>query len=153
MLACSLVTRTCFFKWDLTLAHWTQVSDRCPLGYLFIEERSEGEIMWKGIWYSSQFMPGCQLFRDIWLCADNCQTFLSIILNASQGVFIMISFILNKQIFSHCCQKRVHGSSTIRSKLKTSKSERVETWWIIINWLSKFLFLISLYVKTDRYIM
>ena len=23
------------FKWDLTLAHWTQVSDRCPLGYLF----------------------------------------------------------------------------------------------------------------------
>ena len=25
-----------FLKWDLTLAHWTQVSDRCPLGYLFI---------------------------------------------------------------------------------------------------------------------
>ena len=25
-----------FFKWDLTLAHWTQVSDRCPLGYLFL---------------------------------------------------------------------------------------------------------------------
>ena len=24
-----------FSKWDLTLAHWTQVSDRCPLGYLF----------------------------------------------------------------------------------------------------------------------
>ena len=24
-----------FLKWDLTLAHWTQVSDRCPLGYLF----------------------------------------------------------------------------------------------------------------------
>ena len=24
-----------FFKWDLTLAHWTQVSDRCPMGYLF----------------------------------------------------------------------------------------------------------------------
>ena len=23
-----------FFKWDLTLAHWTQVSNRCPLGYL-----------------------------------------------------------------------------------------------------------------------
>ena len=22
----------CFLKWDLTLAHWTQVSDRCPLG-------------------------------------------------------------------------------------------------------------------------
>ena len=37
------VTRTCikswmtlnFLKWDLTLAHWTQVSDCCPLGYLF----------------------------------------------------------------------------------------------------------------------
>ena len=25
----------CFFKCDLTLAHWTQVSDHCPLGYLF----------------------------------------------------------------------------------------------------------------------
>ena len=24
-----------FLKWDLTLAHWTQVSDCCPLGYLF----------------------------------------------------------------------------------------------------------------------
>ena len=24
-----------FLKWDLTLAHWTQVSDWCPLGYLF----------------------------------------------------------------------------------------------------------------------
>ena len=24
-----------FLKWDLALAHWTQVSDRCPLGYLF----------------------------------------------------------------------------------------------------------------------
>ena len=25
-----------FLKWDLTLAHWTQVRDRCPLGYLFV---------------------------------------------------------------------------------------------------------------------
>ena len=25
-----------FLKWDLTLAHCTQVSDRCPLGYLFL---------------------------------------------------------------------------------------------------------------------
>ena len=25
-----------FFEWDLTLAHWTQVSDRCPLVCLFI---------------------------------------------------------------------------------------------------------------------
>ena len=24
-----------FLKWDLSLAHWTQVSDRCPLGYFF----------------------------------------------------------------------------------------------------------------------
>ena len=30
-----------FLKWDLTLAHWTQVSDRCPLGYLFISDFSE----------------------------------------------------------------------------------------------------------------
>ena len=28
-----------FLKWDLTLAHWTQVSDRCPLGYLFFSSR------------------------------------------------------------------------------------------------------------------
>ena len=26
----------CFLKWDLTLAHWTQMSDRYPLGYLFL---------------------------------------------------------------------------------------------------------------------
>ena len=25
-----------FLKWDLTLAHWTQVSDRCPFGLLVI---------------------------------------------------------------------------------------------------------------------
>ena len=25
-----------FLKWDLILAHWTQVSDRCPLGYLYL---------------------------------------------------------------------------------------------------------------------
>ena len=29
-----------FLKWDLTLAHWTQVSDRCPLGYLFLIQSS-----------------------------------------------------------------------------------------------------------------
>ena len=28
-----------FLKWDLTLAHWTQVSDHCPLGYLFFEQK------------------------------------------------------------------------------------------------------------------
>ena len=27
----------CFLKWDLTLTHWTQVSDRCPLGYLLVK--------------------------------------------------------------------------------------------------------------------
>ena len=26
-----------FLKWDLTLAHWTQVSNRCPLGYLLVK--------------------------------------------------------------------------------------------------------------------
>ena len=28
-------------KWDLTLAHWTQVSDRCPLGYLFFLQKEQ----------------------------------------------------------------------------------------------------------------
>ena len=27
-----------FLKWDLTLAHWTQVRDCCPLGYLLIKK-------------------------------------------------------------------------------------------------------------------
>ena len=31
-----------FLKWDLTLAHWTQVSDRCPLGYLFLYRPAHG---------------------------------------------------------------------------------------------------------------
>ena len=25
-------------KWDLTLAHWTQESDRCPFGYLYSQD-------------------------------------------------------------------------------------------------------------------
>ena len=34
-----------FFKWDLTLAHWTQVSDRCPMGYLSkIFSKTDGPI-------------------------------------------------------------------------------------------------------------
>ena len=32
-----------FLKWDLTLAHWTQVSDRCPLGYLFKQVHMGGK--------------------------------------------------------------------------------------------------------------
>ena len=31
-----------WLKWDLTLAHWTQVSDRCPLGYLFVTGITSG---------------------------------------------------------------------------------------------------------------
>ena len=28
---------TCWLVWnEMMLAHWTQVSDRCPLGYLFV---------------------------------------------------------------------------------------------------------------------
>ena len=36
-----------FLKWDLTLAHWTQVSDRCPLGYLLahLSQRLVGELI------------------------------------------------------------------------------------------------------------
>ena len=36
-----------FLKWDFTLAHWTQVSDRCPLDYLFAypEHRFEGWLL------------------------------------------------------------------------------------------------------------
>ena len=34
-----------FLKWDLTLAHWTQVSDRCPLGYLFILSRVRTKVL------------------------------------------------------------------------------------------------------------
>ena len=32
--------RSNFLKWDLTLAHWTQVSDRCPLDYLSEDQNS-----------------------------------------------------------------------------------------------------------------
>ena len=42
-----------FLKWDVTLAHWTQVSDRCPLGYLFKIHVYASEVdMWKG-WHSN----------------------------------------------------------------------------------------------------
>ena len=37
-----------FLKWDLTLAHWTQVSDRCPLGYLFWQTyKAFNVILWQ----------------------------------------------------------------------------------------------------------
>ena len=35
-----------FLKWDLTLAHWTQVSDRCPLGYLFFKSYCDRGCCW-----------------------------------------------------------------------------------------------------------
>ena len=44
----------CFLKWDLTLAYWTQVSDRCPLGYLSISLRRLFLDIWngkRGNWY------------------------------------------------------------------------------------------------------
>ena len=47
-----------FLKWDLTLAHWTQVSDRCPLGYLFkissislaLSLNLKGNLLWLEKW-------------------------------------------------------------------------------------------------------
>ena len=42
-----------FLKWDLTLAHWTQVSDRCPLGYLlefFLLLNYFGMVFWPYLW-------------------------------------------------------------------------------------------------------
>ena len=36
-----------FFKWDLTLVHWTQVSDCCPLGYLSCD-------IWAATWQNQQ---------------------------------------------------------------------------------------------------
>ena len=41
-----------FLKWDLTLAHWTQVSDRCPLGYLFLFfQKLLNFTVFFGFWY------------------------------------------------------------------------------------------------------
>ena len=50
-----------FLKWDLTLAHWTQVSDRCPLGYLFLFVHI---IMLKILKWSSYYFTWILL----WLC-------------------------------------------------------------------------------------
>ena len=43
-----------FLKWDLTLAHWTQVSDRCPFGllvnrHIMESPRSVGQSWWNFI--------------------------------------------------------------------------------------------------------
>ena len=48
-----------FLKWDLTLAHWTQVSDRCPLGYLFRCSWAANSIVSGPIW------PKFELMQDI----------------------------------------------------------------------------------------
>ena len=56
-----------FLKWDLTLAHWTQVSDRCHLGYLLsipwisvirvckIRFVSTGESRGPLVWYARKY--------------------------------------------------------------------------------------------------
>ena len=44
-----------FLKWDLTLAHWTQESDRCPLGYLFnLQQMFE---VTRGFCWQQNFVP------------------------------------------------------------------------------------------------
>ena len=53
-----------FLKWDLTLAHWTQVSDRCPLGYLFIYL---GVVVWFG-----RALRGRRLGHA--MLADSCES-------------------------------------------------------------------------------
>ena len=47
-----------FLKWDLTLAHWTQVSDRCPLGYLLIESSSKLLVTMTGIKARTSLISG-----------------------------------------------------------------------------------------------
>ena len=51
----------CIRFWDrLTLAHWTQVSDRCPLGYLLL--------IWTSVIYCVFFLSGSTLWK---LCHSN----------------------------------------------------------------------------------
>ena len=87
MLACSLVTRTCFLKWDLTLAHWTQVSDRCPMGYLILKPSDTLHTHWhiehlhkeiwchkKTFWQNDSVLNLARfltLFLNVGLCSDS----------------------------------------------------------------------------------
>ena len=47
-----------FLKWDLPLAHWTQVSDRCPLGYLLLESSSQLLVTRTGIKARTSLISG-----------------------------------------------------------------------------------------------
>ena len=58
----------CFLKWDLTWAHWTQVSDRCPLGYLYFWVSIQMFYISKAIW--PVVYPGRQFLSDS-LCCKN----------------------------------------------------------------------------------
>ena len=42
-----------FLKWDLTPAHWTQVSDRCPLVYLFLQPKQLKHTYWLSLCFTS----------------------------------------------------------------------------------------------------
>ena len=44
----------CFLKWYLTMAHWTQLSDRCPLGYILAN--SPAVIDWLYIFHITHLM-------------------------------------------------------------------------------------------------
>ena len=59
-----------FLKWDLTLAHWTQVSDRCPLGYLY-------ESAWPDVWPKIN-VGHCDLYFMVrWICHLSWKLFCS----------------------------------------------------------------------------
>ena len=50
-----------FMKWDLTLAHWTQVSDRCPLGCLLVEA-----LLSSKFWKKVKMALSLELWRILW---------------------------------------------------------------------------------------
>ena len=90
-----------FLKWDLTLAHWTQVSDRCLLGYLFsgtvrprrlklVTHVNNG---WMYHVYQNQSTAAYLFFISPFFFLSNCQT-LKLLSHFSQKFWVIESWNL-----------------------------------------------------------
>ena len=96
-------------KWDLTLAHWTQVSDRCPLGCLFFfcfvasatwtpaaEIQSKdiiGHFFQNGCPLNGKYVLSLKCHRHV-ICENISSKFSEILLRSYHFTWLAMTFLL-----------------------------------------------------------
>ena len=103
-----------FLKWDLTLAHWTQVSDLCPLGYLFWNLCDVFCMEWR---------CACGLDIILWLFVLTfllCEFSFFSVWNAFKVYRQRVPFTHNSLQFSTDSFETLHMSEWVRSPTHTA---------------------------------